>query len=52
MDLTLRDVSQGKLDSVKVKFKTEKYRAMKNNTELGLKARWLSYVKFILEIET
>ena len=34
---------------VKVKFRTEKYIAMKNKTELYFQARWQPYVKFILE---
>jgi len=34
---------------VKMKFRNEKYIAMKNNTELDFQARWQPYVKFILE---
>ena len=34
---------------VKVKFRTEKYIAMKNNAELYFQARWQPYVQFILE---
>ena len=36
-------------DIVKVKFRTEKYIAMKNNAELYFQARWQPYVQFILE---
>ena len=34
---------------VKMKVRTEKYIAMKNNTELNFQARWQPYVKFKLE---
>ena len=34
---------------VKVKFRTEKYIAMKKNAELYFQARWQPYVQFILE---
>ena len=34
---------------VKVKFRTEKYLAMKNNSELNFQAGWQPYIKFTLE---
>ena len=34
---------------VQVKFRTEKYLAMKNKAELYFQARWQPYVQFILE---
>ena len=35
--------------NLKVKFRTEKYKAMKNNIELNFQARWQLYMKFTLE---
>ena len=34
---------------VKVKFRTEKYIAMKNNTELNFQARWQPYINSLLD---